>query len=60
MKRFWLWLLAYFHLSDFAVCEMSKGLGMWNDYHHYCDDVWGTPTHFSGLTCKRCGKKFYM
>ena len=52
------WLLAYFRISKKAVCEMSKGLGMHNDFHDYPDDVVGTPSHFVIMTCRRCGKLF--
>lgn len=55
MKRFWLWLLAVFHLSDAAVCEMSRGS---KDYHDYPDGVIGEPWHFYTHKCKRCGKEF--
>lgn len=60
MKRFWLWVLAYFHLSDYAVCEMSRGLGLHSDYHDYDDSEVGEPWHFAELTCRRCGKKFFI
>jgi hypothetical protein len=58
LSRFWLWFLARFHLSDAAVCEMSKGRGLHDDYHDYPDDVLGEPLHFIELVCKRCGKRF--
>jgi len=54
------WFLARFHLSELAVCEMSKGLGPADDYHDYPDDVLGTPCHFVTMRCKRCGKEFTM
>lgn len=60
MRRAWLWFLAYFRLSESAVCEMSEGRGMMDDFHDYPDDVIGTPAHFATMVCKRCGKKFYM
>lgn len=60
LKRAWLTLLATFHLSEYAVCEMSKGKELWNDYHNYHDDELGTPAHFVTLKCKRCGKEFTM
>lgn len=60
MKRLWLWFLARFRLSDHAICEMSKGRGMFDDFHDYPDDLIGAPGHFAALECKRCGKKFYM
>ncbi len=55
MKRLWTWLLAFFHLSDDAVCEMSRGDA---DYHDYEDDICGQPWHFVTMQCKRCGKQF--
>ncbi len=60
MKCLWKWFLARFHLSDDAVCELSAGCGLWNDYHDYQDDVQGFPDHFVELTCKRCGKQFVI
>ena len=60
MKRLWMWFLAVFRLSDKAVCEMSKGRGEHNDYHDYRDDIVGEPYHFHLMTCKRCGKRFYI
>ena len=59
-RNCWLWFLAFFHLSDDAVCVMSlecKGL---QDYHDYTDSEEGLPMHFAVLTCKRCGKAFTM
>lgn len=60
MRRLWLWFLARFRLSGAAVCEMSKGRGMFDDYHDYPDSIEGFPDHFIPLTCKRCGKVFYL
>lgn len=60
MRNLWQWFLARFRLSLRAVCEQSKGLGPYEDYHDYPDDVIGTPAHFVLLQCKRCGKNFYM
>ncbi len=60
MHRLWLWFLATFRLSAFAVCEMSKGRGPHDDFHDYPDDELGTPAHFVALKCKRCGKEFFM
>jgi len=56
-RRLWWRFLAVFHLSERAVCEMSKGH---RDYHDYHDSVEGYPDHFVPLTCKRCGKQFYI
>lgn len=58
MKRLWLWFLARFRLSEKAVCEMSKGRGLFRDFHDYPDDIHGEPIHFHVMTCKRCGKEF--
>lgn len=60
MRRIWLWFLARFRLSDEAVCEMSKGRGLFDDFHDYPDDEAGEPCHFAILKCKRCGKEFYI
>lgn len=60
MKRPWLWFLARFRLSNYAICEMSRGLGEHNDYHDSDDDIYGYPMHFVLMTCKRCGKRFYI
>ncbi len=60
MRRLWYWFLARFHLSDWAVCEMSKGRGLHNDYHDYSDSVGGFPDHFTTMVCKRCGKEFNL
>lgn len=51
----WKRFLAYWHLSDAAVCELSVG---GKDYHDYHDDVDGYPWHMADLRCKRCGKVF--
>ena len=59
MRRLWIWFLARLRLSDKAVCEISRGMGV-IDYHDYPDDITGEPTHFWELTCKRCGKKFMI
>lgn len=59
LKRWYRWLLAVFHLSESAVCEFSRGLGP-DDYHDYDDTEEGQPYHFVLLTCKRCGKTFYI
>lgn len=60
MNRLWLWFLAYFRLSDEAVCEMSKDCGLHDDFHDYPDDELGSPDHFGLMKCKRCGKRFYI
>jgi hypothetical protein len=58
MRIIWMWFLARFHLSDAAVCEMSKGKGTHNDYHNYQDSSDNMPLHFHTYQCKRCGKEF--
>lgn len=56
----WRWFLARFRLNLKVVCEESRNLDGWSDYHDYPDDELGTPSHFIYLTCKRCGKHFYI
>jgi hypothetical protein len=60
MKYLWNWFLARFRLSESAICEMSKGRGLHDDFHDYEDDLVGAPFHFVEMECKRCGKKFIM
>jgi hypothetical protein len=60
IRFFWKLLLATFRLSDVAICEMSVGLGPYEDFHDYPDDAEGKLTHFGVLRCKRCGKEFYI
>lgn len=60
MKRRWKLFLAWLRLSDEAVCEMSKGRAMDEDFHDYPDSDFGFPEHFSTMTCKRCGKEFII
>jgi len=57
-RRWWLWFLARFRLSEAAVCALSRGRGLADDYHDYPDSEHGTPDHFVTLRCKRCGKEF--
>lgn len=57
LLRTWWRFLARFRLSKWAVCEMSKGMGI-VDYHDYPDSALGMPYHFMTMTCKRCGKEF--
>jgi len=59
MRQLWLWFLARFRLSDKAVCELSKDMGV-IDWHDYPDSEEGFPEHFGLLKCKRCGKKFMI
>ena len=59
MRKFWQWYLAYFRLSNRAICEQSAGLGL-ADYHDYPDSKDGQPWHLHVLTCDRCGKQFMI
>jgi hypothetical protein len=59
MRRLWKWFLARFRLSQKAVCEMSQGCGLFDDYHDYPDDG-GLPCHFVLMRCKFCGKEFMI
>lgn len=58
LRRLWLWFLARFRLSGEAVCEMSRGRGVADDYHDYPDGESGQPDHFITHRCRRCGKGF--
>jgi hypothetical protein len=60
MRRLWLWFLARFRLSDYAICEMSKGRGPRDDFHDYPDAETRSPIHMTLLRCSRCGKGFYI
>ncbi len=53
------WILAFFRLSDRAVCRLSAEPGL-PDYHDYPDSEAGEPVHFVPLYCSRCGKEFYI
>jgi len=52
-------ILAFFRLSKTVVCEVSASMGDY-DYHDYPDSIDGEPWHMVLLTCKRCGKRFYI
>lgn len=58
LARVWLWLLARFRLDMAAVCVMSCGRGLHDDFHDYPDSEDGQPFHFVTMKCKRCGKSF--
>ena len=58
MKRIWRLFLAYFRLDDEAICEMSAGRDLHNDFHDYADSVFDSPLHFVTHRCVRCGKSF--
>ena len=60
LRRLWVVFLARWRLSEWAVCEASRGRSLFDDYHDYPDDVDGQPWHFHEMTCKRCGKHFLI
>lgn len=60
LEYIWKWLIARFHLNDEIVCEMSKGRGMYNDFHDFTDSEFRIPWHFVTMKCRRCGKEFYI
>lgn len=60
IRRFYRWCAAYFRLDLKIVCEESRDKGPWEDFHDYPDDVIGKPWAMCQMTCKRCGKKFYI
>jgi hypothetical protein len=55
-----MWVQTRFRLDPTAVCEMSKGLGPYEDYHDYPDSDTPHPMHFHAYRCVRCGKEFYI
>ena len=55
----WRRIMAQLRLSDQAVCEESADMGTC-DFHDYPDSIEGEPWHMVLLTCKRCGKQFYI
>ena len=59
LRKAWIRFLAWSHLSEKAVCEMSKGMGLC-DYHDWVDDDAGQPWNFDLMKCRRCGKKFMI
>jgi hypothetical protein len=60
MARWWRFFLALTRLSSEAVCEMSAGRGLNNDFHNYRDSVVGQPGNGYTHTCERCGKPFVV
>lgn len=52
------YILARFRLNKRYVCEMSKGKGIYDDYHDYSDTKDKFPLHLANLNCERCGKEF--
>lgn len=57
-RQIWRWFLARFRLDMSAVCELSQGRGLYDDYHDYPDSTTPEPWHFIEHECRRCGKKF--
>ena len=53
------YLMAFFRLNQKYICKMSKDVGPY-DFHDYPDSSEGQPYHFELLSCKYCGKKFYI
>ena len=58
LMRAWRTVLAYLHLSDAAVCRMSRSRGV-IDFHDACDSD-DPPLHFGTLRCRRCSKDFWL
>jgi hypothetical protein len=56
--RYWRLFLAFTRLDDSAVCEMSAGRGLEDDFHDFPDSTLPYPDHFMVHTCMRCGKLF--
>lgn len=54
----WEWLKAYFRTDLEAVCRLSEGRGLYDDFHDYMDTEDKQPWHMAELECERCGKKF--
>ena len=55
----WDFFLAYFHLSDAAVCRMSMGRSVSRDFHTERDS--DDPAYFvETVRCRRCGKDFWI
>ena len=52
------YILARFRLNKRYVCELSKGKGLYDDYHDYPDTKDKFPLHLANLNCERCGKEF--
>lgn len=60
MRRLWRLFLAYFRLDLGAVCEMSRGRGMSDDFHDYPDSWTPEPWHMYTHHCRRCQKAFLI
>ncbi len=60
LRYYWDYLLAFLRLDEKAVCRMSIGRGIHNDFHDYDDSEDGIPDHFVIMKCQRCGKEFQI
>ena len=60
IKYLWLLFLAHTRWSKRAVCVMSIGRGLYDDFHDYHDATFPIPSHFHTYECKRCGKEFMI
>lgn len=58
MWRLWRRFLASTRASDSAICEMSQGRGLFDDFHDYHDADPALPLHFHIHSCRRCQKQF--
>lgn len=57
-KRIHRRISAYLRLSQQAICEESRGRGLYDDFHDYPDTAHGQPWHLEDLKCRHCGKTF--
>jgi hypothetical protein len=54
-------LLATWRLNEALVCEMSRGRGLYDDFHDYRDESdFAGPWHGYTYHCSRCGKEFQI
>jgi hypothetical protein len=60
MRYLWRVFLAFFRLDLDLVCELSRGKGLYDDYHGYPDSDFGYPMLLQPHRCVRCGKHFYL
>ena len=65
IRCLWRRFLAFYRLSNSAVCQESVGHDGHHDYHDYTDSVeyhednLGA-VHFYEYTCRSCVKRFYI
>lgn len=62
MTSLWRRFLAWARWDKRAVCELSAGRGLYDDYHDYPDGVDDDlgPVHGYAYKCRRCGKAFMI